>query len=172
MPSKWALLLCLVGEAISLFVFTYAQDFAHLSLGRFFSGACQVVLAIFLPVWVDAFAPSDKKTLWMTLSISANVAGTLCGYGLAAAVVTAIPSGWWWAFYILIAAMIAPIVYLATAEASILDVKEHLRQQQEEEVEEQEMATMVNDLTSEVAASTLSHVHASPGHPGNNQTRY
>lgn len=39
-PSKWALFLCLVGEAISLFVFTYAQDFTHLSLGRFFSGAC------------------------------------------------------------------------------------------------------------------------------------
>jgi len=70
-----------------------------------------VILAIFLPVWVDAFAPSKYKTLWMTISISSNGAGTILGYGLAAAVVT-ISDSWWWAFYLIIVGMIVPIIYL------------------------------------------------------------
>eukprot|EP00353_Schmidingerella_taraikaensis_P003122 CAMPEP_0185571434 /NCGR_PEP_ID=MMETSP0434-20130131/3477_1 /TAXON_ID=626734 ORGANISM="Favella taraikaensis, Strain Fe Narragansett Bay" /NCGR_SAMPLE_ID=MMETSP0434 /ASSEMBLY_ACC=CAM_ASM_000379 /LENGTH=66 /DNA_ID=CAMNT_0028186867 /DNA_START=396 /DNA_END=599 /DNA_ORIENTATION=+ len=65
--------------------------------------------------------------MWMTLSISANPIGTLAGYALAASVVTVSSSAWCWAFYILIIAMIAPIVYLFMENGSILDVKSHLR---------------------------------------------
>ena len=65
------------------------------------SGATQVILAIFLPVWVDAFAPVEKKTRWMTLIITAAPMGLLAGYGMSAVVIST-SDEWWWAFYLII----------------------------------------------------------------------
>jgi hypothetical protein len=47
-----------------------------------------VILAIFLPVWVDAYAPKDRKTKWMSLIISAAPLGNLTGYSMSAVIVT------------------------------------------------------------------------------------
>jgi len=85
-----------------------------------------VILAIFMPVWVDAFSPSKLKTTWMTLIIMASPIGMLLGYGLAAVVVT-VTAHWWWAFYINIVAMAPPILYLCFADVKVIDIKEHLK---------------------------------------------
>jgi len=84
-----------------------------------------VVLAIFLPVWVDSFAPRDKKTTWLTYNIAASPAGLLTGYGMSAAVVL-YDITWYWAFYIHII-MLLPIaqVYLFVKPSS-LDVGKRL----------------------------------------------
>ena len=116
-PTKWTLITCLVIEAISFFVFTMVEDYYHLATARFFSGASQVILAIFLPVWVDAFGPQRFKTLWMTLTISATGTGCILGYGLAAASLSYTES-WYWAFYITMILMIVPIIYLIVTEKS------------------------------------------------------
>ena len=93
------------------------------------SGATQVILAIFLPVWVDAFAPNEKKTMWMTLIITAAPMGLLAGYGMSAVVIT-LSDSWWWAFYIVIFVIIPLMVILACVDSSQIDVKEHLRLKQ------------------------------------------
>jgi len=66
---------------------------------RFLSGFSQVILSIYLPVWVDAFAPSDMKTKWMTLIITAAPAGLFFGYSMTAAIIM-MDISWPWAFYI------------------------------------------------------------------------
>ena len=33
---------------------------------RFFMGLTQCVLCVFLPLWTNEFAPSDKRTVWMS----------------------------------------------------------------------------------------------------------
>ena len=157
-PTKWALLSCLVAEAISFLVFTLVDDFYHMSIARFCAGASQVILAIFLPVWVDAFAPKKFKTLWMTISISATGVGTLVGYGLAAAAVT-VSDSWHWAFYIMMTAMIIPIVYLIMADPEIIDVKEHLRVKQEQEIPE--VVTGHVNETGDLTA-TIDAIHNNP----------
>ena len=97
-PTRIALLSCLVVQILSLYLFTWGLKWSHLAMARFLSGATQVILAIFLPVWVDAFAPSTKKTTWMTLVIAAAPMGLLAGYGMSALIVTYTDS-WWFAFY-------------------------------------------------------------------------
>ena len=90
------------------------------------SGATQVILAIFLPVWVDAFAPVEKKTRWMTLIITAAPMGLLAGYGMSAVVIST-SDEWWWAFYLIIIVMVPLIVILSFIESSQIDIKEHLK---------------------------------------------
>lgn len=74
-PPRMALLICLAVQIVSLLAFCYVHAWNQLAAARLVSGACQVILAIFLPVWVDAFAPNNKKTTWMTLNIVASPLG-------------------------------------------------------------------------------------------------
>jgi len=50
-----------------------------------------------MPVWVDAFAPRDRKTRWMTYNIMAAPLGLLVGYGLTAVMIS-IGLDWKWSF--------------------------------------------------------------------------
>ena len=88
LPTRPVLLGCLSVQIIALAAFTYATAWGQLALARFLSGASQVIITILLPVWVDAFAPSDSKTTWMTLIIVAAPKGMLAGYGLSALLMT------------------------------------------------------------------------------------
>ena len=97
-----------------------------MGMARFLSGACQVILAIYLPVWVDAFAPQDKKTTWMTLTIIAAPKGVLVGYGLSALVLT-LSIDWEWAFYILVLSMVPLLVLLFLTKKSLINIQEHLK---------------------------------------------
>ena len=82
-------------------------------MARFLSGASQVIITILLPVWVDAFAPSDSKTTWMTLIIVAAPKGMLAGYGLSALLMTMNEeSALWWPFYIVIFIIMIQMVIL------------------------------------------------------------
>ena len=82
-------------------------------MARFLSGASQVIITILLPVWVDAFAPSESKTTWMTLIIVAAPKGMLAGYGLSALLMTINEeSALWWPFYIVILIIMIQMVIL------------------------------------------------------------
>jgi len=40
MPTRWALLTCLIVQGATLFVFTWSEEWSDLAIGRFLSGAC------------------------------------------------------------------------------------------------------------------------------------
>ena len=72
-----------------------------------------MIITILLPVWVDAFAPSESKTTWMTLIIVAAPKGMLAGYGLSALLMTTNEeSALWWPFYIVILIIMIQMVIL------------------------------------------------------------
>ena len=51
-----------------------------------------------MPVWIDIFAPVDKKTIWLTLSQLAVPLGIVLGYGSTAVLVSNL--NWRWSFII------------------------------------------------------------------------
>ena len=128
-PTKIALIGCLGVQSLALLAFTFSLGFKELAAARFLSGCAQVILAIFLPVWVDAFAPSDKKTTWMTLIIIAAPKGMLLGYGMAAVIVS-LTEDWWWAFYIIIFTMVPIMIILLIINSKNIDIKEYVRSKQ------------------------------------------
>jgi MFS family permease len=86
-------------------------------------------MTIFLPVWVDAFAPKEKRTRWMTLCLCASPMGLLTGY-FVSAIVVAYTDSWWWAFYILILSMMPLVIIMSLIDGSYIAIKEHLRLKQ------------------------------------------
>eukprot|EP00351_Strombidinopsis_sp_SopsisLIS2011_P002213 CAMPEP_0116884414 /NCGR_PEP_ID=MMETSP0463-20121206/17310_1 /TAXON_ID=181622 /ORGANISM="Strombidinopsis sp, Strain SopsisLIS2011" /LENGTH=76 /DNA_ID=CAMNT_0004540903 /DNA_START=461 /DNA_END=691 /DNA_ORIENTATION=- len=72
--------------------------FHNLVLTRFFTGMAQVQMAICLPIWVDTFAPLDKKSLWMTCLTGAVGLGMVIGY-IGAATISSF-TDWEWSFYV------------------------------------------------------------------------
>jgi hypothetical protein len=82
-----------------LALFTVSTEYNWQLFARFLSGFSQVILSIYLPVWVDAFSPSDMKTKWMTMIITAAPGGLFFGYTMTAIIVS-MGISWQWAFYI------------------------------------------------------------------------
>ena len=58
LPTRVVLISCCVFQMLALFAFTVTSSFRQQEIARFVSGACQVIFAIFLPVWTDFFAPN------------------------------------------------------------------------------------------------------------------
>lgn len=54
-------------------------------VSRFLTGACQVFLLVYYPVWIDKFGYS-QKTLWLTLLQIGVPLGIFCGYGMTSVV--------------------------------------------------------------------------------------
>ena len=126
-PTKLALMSCLFWQSLALFSFTFSTDWYELAAARFLSGVSAVILSIFLPVWVDAFAPSERKTTWMTLIIVAAPKGMLMGYGMAAVILSTSEDNWYWAFYAIIFAMVPIMVTIFFVDNKHIDIKEHMR---------------------------------------------
>jgi len=113
-------------------------DYWVQALSRLLSGSSQIFLTIFLPVWVDTFAPREKKTRWMTYNITAAPLGLLSGYGITAVIVTA-QINWRWSFWRNIM-MLLPIACLyLLVKPNYLDIKKQHEKQAEAEQEERLM---------------------------------
>ena len=98
-PSRVVIFVGMMLQCLALALFTVSIEYNWQLFARFLSGFSQVILAIYLPVWVDAFAPSHMKTKWMTMIITAAPGGLFFGYTMTAGIVS-IGVSWQWAFYI------------------------------------------------------------------------
>lgn len=71
--------------ALSLILFPLSGTNHYLAyLARFMAGMFQIFLVVYFPVWVDNFAPSHWKTLWLTFLQLAVPLGVIIGYCLTA----------------------------------------------------------------------------------------
>ncbi|KAL4497176.1 hypothetical protein ABPG72_019496 [Tetrahymena utriculariae] len=96
-PSKYvmiATIICMVGL---LFLFTCIEDINVLYFVRFVTGATQVFLLVYFPVWIDLYG-REKKTIWLTLLQVGVPLGVFAGYAITAALPKSM--GWRWAIYI------------------------------------------------------------------------
>ena len=109
-------------------MFTLSTAFNWQLFARFLSGFSQVILSIYLPVWVDAFAPRDRKTKWMTYIITAAPAGLFTGYAMSATIVS-LGIAWQWAFYIHIMMLLPISQVFFVIKQNYLDVAKRAMQQ-------------------------------------------
>jgi len=56
--------------------------FGYLVVNRLFIGVTQSFIMIYSPVWVDQFAPRNRKTLFMAIQQVASPLGVVLGYAL------------------------------------------------------------------------------------------
>jgi hypothetical protein len=69
-----------------IWAFTPVQHFYSkpmFILVRFIMGVCQCVLCVFLPLWINEFAPSDRRTRWMGFLQASVPFGIMAGYIIA-----------------------------------------------------------------------------------------
>lgn len=98
-PTRIVIFIGMMLQCCALALFTVSTAYPWQLFARFLSGFSQVILSIYLPVWVDAFAPRHTKTKWMTMIITAAPAGLFVGYSMTALIVM-MGISWQWAFYI------------------------------------------------------------------------
>jgi MFS family permease len=116
LPSRVVIFGSMMLQCLALALFTVSIDYNWQMFARFLSGFSQVILSIYLPVWVDAFAPRHSKTKWMTFIITAAPAGLFLGYSMTAVIVM-FDVSWQWAFY-------RPIIMLIPISQIFFAIKE------------------------------------------------
>lgn len=121
-PSRIVIFVGMMLQMIALAMFTIFKAYDWQLFARFLSGVSQVILSIYLPVWVDAYAPRNRKTRWMTFIITAAPAGLFVGYTMSAMIVM-FGVNWQWAFYIHIIMLIPVSQVFFAIKNNMLDVQ-------------------------------------------------
>ena len=81
---KTIIMLSLLVNGISLYLFTIFTPFYLMGLMRYTSGFAQVFLIIYKPVFVDTFASKSQKSALMSLILMSPPLGVVIGYLLTA----------------------------------------------------------------------------------------
>lgn len=84
--SKLITIISLVALEFTLLLFILSDHKWSAYISRFLTGACQVFLLVYYPVWIDKFG-GDKKTTWITLLQICVPLGIFAGYGLTAVLI-------------------------------------------------------------------------------------
>lgn len=75
---------CMGVNCVCLFIFSMSTVFYfNLSL-RILNGIGQAYIAIYMPVWADAFGSESQKTIWVTTFLLCASIGVTAGFGLTA----------------------------------------------------------------------------------------
>ncbi|KYK70273.1 transporter, major facilitator family protein, partial [Toxoplasma gondii TgCatPRC2] len=80
--AKWLLVASLGCLSAGLYVFSSSSSLAVMYFTRFCIGLCQALPVVYIPVWVDAFAPEGQVTRWMAFTQLGGIGGTVLGYFL------------------------------------------------------------------------------------------
>lgn len=67
-------------SGVLIFVFTYISDYWLLFINRFFVGFSQSLISIYIPVWIDQFINTNRKTIFMAIFQLSSLIGILIGY--------------------------------------------------------------------------------------------
>ncbi|EGR27624.1 major facilitator superfamily protein, putative [Ichthyophthirius multifiliis] len=95
--SKTILLIAILFQTCTLYLFTFFTQVYFLFATRFLTGICQVFLLVFFPVWID-LKGSQKKTLWLTCLHLGVPLGIFTGYTLTSLISQTL--NYKWSFYI------------------------------------------------------------------------
>ncbi|PHJ22824.1 major facilitator family protein [Cystoisospora suis] len=133
MGAKWLLVASLLAASAALYGFSCATSLAVMYTARFFVGFCQALPVVYLPVWVDSFAPEGKKTRWMAYSQLGSIGGSVIGYFLGGILSrvhgdttgTGLGTSWRTPFQIQAIAMLPVVVVLACLPTSAINVPYH-----------------------------------------------
>lgn len=69
-----------LGNTICTLAISVITNYYALLVARFFNGFCVVACAIFIPVWVDQFAPISTKSVIMAVHHLESILATITGF--------------------------------------------------------------------------------------------
>lgn len=124
--AKWLLVGSLLCLASSLFFFSSSNSLLLMYFTRFITGLCQAVPVVYLPVWVDDYAPEGQVTRWMSYTQLAGIGGTVSGYFFGGVfsrfTLASGESGWRTPFFVQSVALIPVVLLLAALPASLVNL--------------------------------------------------
>ena len=86
--QKNLLIAAALANALAVLSFALAPGQVTLFVGRALIGFTQAPIIIYLPVWVDEFAPEHATTMWMSMLQASVAVGIMAGYVCAGVIVT------------------------------------------------------------------------------------
>lgn len=78
--KRYLMIFAISANGFLVFAFTLNNHFVYLSINRFVTGFIQSLISIYIPIWIDQFAQSTKKTLCMTFFQLSSVSGLIIGF--------------------------------------------------------------------------------------------
>lgn len=88
LPYKVVITFCFLGNAIGLIIFAQSHTYPIQCFARFFSGFNQILLCIYLPLYVDTFCANTSKSYWMSAMLIGAPLGVIIGYLMTAVMQT------------------------------------------------------------------------------------
>jgi hypothetical protein len=67
-------------SGVFLLTFSLVKNVWYLFINRFFVGFCQSMLTIYIPIWIDTYAPRSYKTIFLSLFQLSSPIGLMLGY--------------------------------------------------------------------------------------------
>jgi len=131
LPAKLIILICMLANAGSLLLFTLTDHFFWLCIARLAVGFFQVFLCIYFPVWVDVFASTKSKTIWLTILQASVPFGIVIGYAMTALFVNQ-ADNWKISYYIQAG------LYVVLTVILILIGKQYVEEERKDEDDEEE----------------------------------
>jgi hypothetical protein len=77
---KQIISISVLGNTICTLAISVITNYYALLVARFFNGFCVVACAIFIPVWVDQFAPVSTKSVIMAIHHLESILATITGF--------------------------------------------------------------------------------------------
>lgn len=69
-----------LGNMVCTFAISTLSGYYSLFVARFFNGFFVVLTVIIIPVWVDQFIPTSKRSIFMAINHTQSVAGSIFGF--------------------------------------------------------------------------------------------
>ena len=115
--AKKIIVISVLVNSFSTFIFSVSKIKSILFFTRFFMGMSQAFLAIYGPVWVNNFSPKNKSATWMGLMHSCSLFGLIFGYIIASFIINFLGNWINWRFSIQIQAIAEiPLIILIWME--------------------------------------------------------
>lgn len=84
---KWIIVFSFITNGLSLYGFTMNRNFYCMYAARFIGGFSQIFVTIYNPLYIDVFAPLDKKPGLLSLILVSAPLGVVFGYGVTSAII-------------------------------------------------------------------------------------
>ncbi|RNE96694.1 transporter protein [Trypanosoma rangeli] len=115
--AKQVLVGSLILHTVFTFLFATLTNYEFALFCRFFIGITLSTVIVYVPVWVDIFAPRDRQSVWMASHNAGVPLGIMLGYTCGAFLPSYTNVNWEWAFYIKCILTIPAVAYLMRVDS-------------------------------------------------------
>ena len=121
--NKFTLSLAFILNGVGALLYINNTEYYILSFARFMSGFGQIIVSIYIPIFVDTFCSVESKAVWLPVVAICGPLGACLGYSLTGSLLY-YEYNWTIAFFMLSVSMAAGLVVLILIPGSYLNVDE------------------------------------------------